>query len=305
MNRRSLFAAAALAALALPILSHDFWMEPSSYTLEKGALCSIALKVGDFALGENVPRVDARIVDFSVHGPSTDKKLAGRDGGDPAGYARLESEGLYVLGYRSTATPVEVEATKFESYLRERGLDEALAVREQRSEQANAGRELFSRCAKTIVRVGKGGDGKGFDHVLGYTLELLPEKSPFDLKKVEKDGASLVEGVPLRLMYDGKPLANALVGALSLDAPKPKAGEPNQQPITGRTDAEGRVKLDLPSTGRWLFAAVHIIRVEGNPSADWESFWASLTVEIPGGDAKESKESKEKDSKDSKDKKKS
>lgn len=295
MKQRSLFAvlAAVLAAgLALPLVAHDFWIEPSSHTLEKGALVSIALKVGDYAVGDAVQRSDARIVDFSIRGPGVDKQVPGRDGADPAGYARLESEGLYVIGYRSNHASVELEGAKFESYLREKGLDDALAVRAARTEQPSLERELYSRCAKALVRVGKGGDGKGFDQMLGYTLELLPEKNPFELEQSEGDAG--VGPVPLRLFYEGKPLVNALVGALSLDAPAPKPGEPHQEPITARTDAEGRVALALPQTGRWLFAAVHMIRVEANPNADWESFWSSLTVEIPSADAKESKDKESK-----------
>jgi uncharacterized GH25 family protein len=280
MKIRSLLSALAAVAATAPLLAHDFWMEPSSYLAEKGSLLSVTLKVGDYGIGEKVPRAEERIVDFAIRGTGLEKKIVGRDGGDPAGYVRLESEGLFVLGYRSSQTFVELEASKFESYLREKGLDAALELRTQRAENAAKGREMYSRCCKSLVRVGKS-DGSGFDRMLGYTLELLPEKNPFDLKTVEADGASKVEPLSLRLFYEGKPLVNALIGALDLDLAKPKEGEPRQEPITARTDAEGRAQFELPHGGHWLFAAVHMIRAEGNEKADWESFWSSITVEIP------------------------
>ena len=49
---------------------------------------------------------------------------------------------------------------------------------------------------------------------------------------------------------------------------------------------KGRAKIELPHGGKWLFAAVHMIHVDGNEKADWESFWASLTVDIPKGEDK-------------------
>ena len=286
MRTRTLFATLIALGAALPLFAHDFWMEPSSFTLDKGALLSVTLEVGDYAVGEKVPRAEERIADFSIHGGGSAKKIVGRDGGDPAGYVRLESEGLFVLGYRSKHTFVELEAAKFEGYLKEKGLDDALALRTSRGENAAKGREMYSRCCKALVKVGKS-DGSGFDSMLGYTLELAPEKNPFDLKTVDKgEGSVAIEPMPVRLFYEGKPLANGLVAALDLERAKPKQGEPRQEPITARTDGEGRATLELPHGGKWLIAAVHMIHVDGNDKADWESFWASLTVEIPKGDAK-------------------
>ena len=278
MRLQRLLHLAALAALALPLVAHDFWIEPLSYRPAKGAIVQVTLKVGDFALGENVPRNDARIVDFSVHGPGLDKKLVGRDGGDPAGFARLEAEGVYVLGYRSMHTKVELEAAKFEGYLREKGLDRALELRASLGESAAKGREVYSRCAKALVCVGEG-ESSGFDHMLGYPLEILPEKNPYQLAKIES-GSAAPEALPARVFFDGKPLENALIGALDLDAPRPSDGT-HQEPLTARTDAQGRAQLVLPHGGRWLFAVVHMVRAEGRTDADWESYWASLTFDAP------------------------
>jgi uncharacterized GH25 family protein len=286
MKIHTLLATLVAAGATLPLFAHDFWMLPSSFTPEKGSLLSVTLRVGDYAVGDDVPRAEERIADFAMRGVGLDKKIVGRDGGNPAGYVRVESEGLFVLGYRSNHAFVELEAAKFESYLHENGLDSALALRTARGENTVRGREMYSRCCKTMIKVGKS-DGSGFDSMLGYTLELLPEKNPFDLETVDKgQGETALEPVPLRLFYEGKPLADTLVAALDLDRAQPKQDEPRQEPITVRTDADGRAQIELPHGGRWLFAAVHMIHVDGNDKADWESFWASLTVEIPRADAR-------------------
>jgi uncharacterized GH25 family protein len=50
------------------------------------------------------------------------------------------------------------------------------------------------------------------------------------------------------------------------------------QKLSARTDAEGRVRFRLPQGGMWLVKSVHMIP---GAKADWESYWASLTFELP------------------------
>jgi hypothetical protein len=42
----------------------------------------------------------------------------------------------------------------------------------------------------------------------------------------------------------------------------------------------GRAAFRLPQAGVWLVKAVQMIPFDGG-KADWQSFWASLTFEIP------------------------
>ena len=77
----------------------------------------------------------------------------------------------------------------------------------------------------------------------------------------------------MRLLYQGKPLAGALVMALdTTDA---------QTPQQVRSDAEGHASFTLPRAGAWLIKAVHMIPAPRDAGADWESFWASLTFSLP------------------------
>jgi len=264
----------ALALCCAPLFAHDFWIEPASFRPHAGAPFAIELKVGDFAVGDSVARNDSRTVDFTLHGPDGVKPVVGRDGATPAGFVRVESEGLYVLGYRSHPTAVELDAAKFEGYLREKGLDSVAAERARLGESTQPARERYSRCAKSIVRVGTHGSQE-FDAMLGYPLEIAPELNPCDLFAAGATPARL----PVRVFFDGAPLANALVAALDLDAPaRPESGA-HAEPILARTDSQGRASLPLPRSGRWLLAVVHMQRAANRAEADWESYWASLTFE--------------------------
>ncbi len=265
----------ALAALlAAPAFAHDFWIEPESFQPKANATIKVTLKVGDFAIGDELPRSDLRILDFSLRGPELRTNVLGRDGALPAGFVRTRGAGLHVLGYCSNHAFVELESAKFEEYLREKGLERVSAERARLGESDSKVRELYSRCAKALIQVGDGGPQE-FALMFDYPLEILPERDPTALFTEPAAPAAL----PVRVFFSGAPLPGALLGALELrdDA----AGRPHHTPILARTDAEGRAKLELPHAGRWMLAVVHMQRAKEPQRADWESFWASLTFEAP------------------------
>ena len=263
MRWRLISAASLLAALAAtPLRAHDFWIEPSSFRPPAPAQIQVALRVGQDFRGDPVPRDDRKIVRFVAVGPASEVSIPGLPGTDPAGFARLEQPGLYVLAYRSSRSPIELEAEKFEKYLVDEGLERVSKERARRGESGKPGREVYSRCAKALVVAG-GGPFAGFDRALGLTLELVPARSP------------AIGEFPVALLYDGKPLAGALIVALNQADPAAK--------ISARTDRKGRVVLKLPRAGVWLVKAVHMIPAPADAGADWESLWASLTFEIGGG----------------------
>ena len=256
--------AAAAFFTAVRVFAHDFWIEPSTFRPAVGANVSVALRVGERFRGDPVPRTPDRIVRFALFSPSRETPIDGVPGQDPAGVARISEPGLQIVGYRSKVSTVELEAAKFEQYLKEEGLESIVAERARRGESLKSSREIYSRSAKALLAAG--GAGRfGHDRVVGLTLELVPEKNPYALRA----GGSL----PVRLEYDGKPLAGALVVALNRAAP--------ERPLSARTDAGGRLAFVLEKPGQWLVKSVHMVRARAESGADWESVWASLTFELP------------------------
>jgi hypothetical protein len=240
--------------------AHDFWLEPASYTPQPGQILSVRLRVGQDLLGDPVPRDSSLVKQFVVEDGSGRRSLVGRDGSDPAGYLRVDQQGLMVFGYASNPSTLDMPADKFNQYLKDEGLDAILALRARRNQMQTPSHELFSRCAKSLVLSGTPKAMQG-DRALGFTLELLAERNPYLLRPGDE--------LPLRLEYQGKPLPGALVIAMNRIDP--------QQKLSARTDAQGSVRFRLPRSGMWLVESVHMI-----PSAsNWESFWASLTFELP------------------------
>jgi uncharacterized GH25 family protein len=249
--------------LAAPLLAHDVWIEPTTFAPKTGEVVGLRLRVGQDLLGDPLPRDPALINQFVVEDASGRKPVTGRDGADPAGFVRVAAPGLLVIGYNSNPSATELAAAKFNQYLKEEGLDDIAALRARRNQTGVKARELFSRCVKSLLLSGPQGRAQA-DRPLGFTLELVAERNPYALRA----GAEL----PVRLTYENRPLAGALVVAMNRLDPSEK--------LAARSDKDGRVRFRLRQDGMWLIKAVHMVPAPAGGNADWRSYWASLTFEL-------------------------
>jgi len=258
-----------LTLIVAALFAHDMWIEPTTFSPEPGQTVGVKLRVGQDLIGDPIPRNPALINQFVVVDAGGRKPVVGRDGADPAGFLRVATPGLLVVGYGSNPSAVELPADKFNQYLKEEGLDAILALRARRNETGAKANELFSRCAKSLVLSGSPAAAQG-DRQLGFTLELVVERNPYAIRA----GADL----PVRLTYEKRPLAGALVVAMNRLNPSEK--------LSARTGSDGRVRFRLQSRGLWLIKAVHMVPTPAGSNAQWASYWASLTFELPATSAK-------------------
>jgi uncharacterized GH25 family protein len=264
MRKASLRYAALVAA---PLLfaawtiapAHDFWVEPSTFSPANGARLDIRLCVGDGFEGWPLARNDQRIERFEAIGRSGEQPLLGIDGAGPAGIARLQTSGGHIIAFESKHSLANMPADEFSAYLKEKGLGQILILRERRGESQRGTRDAYSRHAKALIRVG-GSHEKLVDRAVGLRLELIGE--------LDRPG----HGRIFQLLYEGKPLADALVTATLLGAPA--------RDLHARTDKHGRATFNLQAAGAWRIAAVHMLEARDSVAADWESLWASLTFEL-------------------------
>ena len=240
------------------VAAHDFWIEPNTFSAAAGAPLSFALRVGEHFKGDPVPRQAAMIERFVIAGPDGVRDVMGREGSDPAGFTSIAAPGVYVIGYRSHPKSVELDAAKFEQYLREEGLERVIDQRKQAGRSNTPGIEIFSRCAKAIV-----------DFVANRRSQRSGAGTAAGV-----DRRKITPGKPatFRLLYEGQPLEGALVVAIPKDAP--------MQKLTARSNKAGRVTFTMPG-GVWLLKAVHMVPAARETAAEWESLWASTTFELP------------------------
>jgi len=248
---------------ARPAVAHDFWIAPASFNPRVGTTVALSLRVGEHFRGEPALLDPMRIERFFAVGPGGESPMTVRAGNDPAGLVRIETPGLWIVGYRSRPSSVVLPAELFERYLAQEGLERIIDMRARRGETAKWGEEIYSRCAKSILSAGAAANGG--DRPLGFTLELIAETNPYALRSGQE--------LTVRLLHEGKPLPAALVVAMNSD-------EPDRR-LSVRSGSDGRATFRLSRPGVWLIKTVHMIPALPGNRADWESLWASLTFEVP------------------------
>ncbi|HKE00298.1 MAG TPA: DUF4198 domain-containing protein, partial [Planctomycetota bacterium] len=188
---------------------------------------------------------------------------------DPVKDAIPRTPGTSVVWLETQPTRIELEAAKFEQYLKEDGLDAAAEARKRAGATGKPGRERYTRYAKSIFRVGLAAmGGVSATAPTGLALEFVPLADPCALRVGQR--------LDVRLLHRGAPLDGALVRAWRRP---PGTGGAASQPAAfeGRASS-GFVSIPITGTGAWLVSAVHMMPATGD--VDWESSWASLTFVV-------------------------
>jgi uncharacterized GH25 family protein len=158
-------------------------------------------------------------------------------------------------------------ALRFNDYVEAEGLTPALVLREATRRMDADGAERYSRVAKALLQIGP--PAGGVDPVTqpaGLPLEIVPEVNPY----AEPRPAEL----PIRVYYDGRPLAGALVKLTDLDQ--------DAAPLAQlRTDADGRARFAMPGSGRWLLNVVWTRPSPREEETDFDTCFSSLSFGLP------------------------
>lgn len=273
MRKRS-FALPALALMtAGAAAAHDLWLHPAAFWLPPGGSVPVSILVGHGKDRQNWGVRSDKIVSLRALAPSAKQTDVTRaiapNSAVEAIQIRLAEPGTHLLMMESRHSQSDLPAARFENYLVEEGLAPAVAHRQRTGATGRPGREIYSRRAKTLVRVGKSGAGASSAATkrLGLTLEIVPERDPYTLPADAR--------LPLRVWYEGRPLAGALVKLTDLDA--------DAKPVAAQlTNATGRVWIRPRRPGRWLLNVVWTKPISGHSTADYDTTFSSLTFGYPG-----------------------
>lgn len=257
---------AAVLATAAPALAHDMWIATPTYRIADGAPADVLLRVGhaDEEDAWNAPW--ERIHSFRSYGPQgvVDQQAAlavPPAAGKPNAVVALKGAGTHIVALESYHSTSTLAADKFNAYLDTEGLDTAKAERARTGKSNTPGIELYSRRTKMLVQVGP----VPSDTVLkpiGQTLEIVPLVNPYSRGNET--------ALPVRVLFQGRPLSGAQVRLLPLgikDGPVQKV----------RSDGDGRATFAVPDRGKWLIMVVHARPMRGNPTAAFDTIFASLT----------------------------
>lgn len=265
---RNILLSGVLLTLYLLLSSHELFLKTERYFLSPGQATDLFLYNGTFDTSENTITRD-RIVASHIWGPEYQyQPQAGdyRDEGDVT-FLRIETggAGTYVAGISTRPRTIELDAAAFRDYLTHEGLTDILAAREDQGRADQPARESYAKHVKALLQVGEARSDH-YGMVLGYPIEFVPLRNPYDLRPGES--------ISFQLLRDGKPLGNQVVH-YSVRQPGERSGSERSL----RTDARGRLTIVPEQAGQWYLATIHMTE---HPEADldYASQWATLTFAV-------------------------
>jgi len=252
-------------------IAHQYWLAPSTYAVAAGRPVDLGAIAGTGFRGERKPWSPPLAVRFVARtAREVDLTRAASPGNLVWARFAPSDAGGAMIAFQSTFTPIELPGAKFNDYLEEEGLTDALAARRAAASET-PGRERYRRCAKTWLT---GTDAARATQPIGLPLEIVPLGIPGSDAQLRA-----------RVLWDGKPIAGVLVKAwraplTSLGAPQDgEARDSVAVAWRGVTDAQGAISIPASEAGEWLVSSVHMEPSADAHEADWESTWASLTFE--------------------------
>ncbi|MFN8345326.1 MAG: DUF4198 domain-containing protein [Spirosomataceae bacterium] len=247
--------------------AHEFWVYPKQFFAKVGEALPLSIYVGEDYKGERWGGGNRRVQRLRWVTSKGEKDLTGTvDQTDSLVQLKpitVSESGTHVLALETNSSFIELEPDKFSAYLKEDGLDNAMAYRLKNGETKKNGRELYRRCAKTLVQAGNVKSNQCLKSS-GMAIEILPLQNPYDLPK----GSALT----CRFLYENKPLKNALVRCWR------RVNDKTALEIK-RSDNEGKATFELTKKGNaaYMISVVTMIRLKDTTKADWQSTWGSMT----------------------------
>ncbi len=254
-----------IIALTGLVNAHEFGLQPTKFRYTPGELVNIDFMVGESFTGEfwDMKRHHVEMLQLHSLSGSTDLIQTIKKTERKNLSVKIEKEGTHMLIMRSDAAFIELEAEKFNDYLKEDGLDYILEKRKAANTLDKPAREHYIRFAKLLVQAGDGVDDT-YKKRTGMRIEIIPEQNPYSLKSGDY--------LQCLILFEGKPLPHTLVKVWS---------RLNNTTFLQNmyTESDGTLKFPLSTKGYWMVSTVKMIAAE-KPGADWQSMWGSLVFGI-------------------------
>jgi len=253
--------------------AHDFWLQPAEFWLRPDSTTAMTVQVGHGPYRQRSPIQPNRIAHFAaIAADGTPIDLHGElhlGGNTSDADLKFRAPGAYVLVLETDArAQSHLPAIRFNDYLKTEGLTPALLQRERTHRMDADGSENYSRRAKSLVQVGFPGAGSQAQvtRPVGLPLEIVPEVSPYQQPRPAN--------LPVRVLYEGRPLAGALLKLTNLAQ--------DAAPLeTHLTDGTGHATFTLPGSGAWLLNVIWTKPLPSSRETDFETVFASLSFGFP------------------------
>jgi uncharacterized GH25 family protein len=249
----------------LAVESHEFWLQPKKFKYVLNEEMNVDFLVGENFEGEpwDLKKNKIEKLELSHLAKTIDLKLQVKPDAKEKLKWKFTEEGTYLLSMQSNDAYIELDAEKFNDYLKEDGLENALDIRTKTNTLDRPSKEFYSRYVKLIVQTGNRTDDS-FKKKTGMRIEIIPKQNPYLLKSGDY--------LQCLVLFDGKPSAHQMVKVWN------KIGNTTFQQ-NNYTENDGTLKFPISSKGPWMVSTVIMIPSQ-KPGADWQSFWSSLVFGI-------------------------
>ncbi len=248
--------------MSIVLSAHEFWLQPDKFIYNTGDEINIKLMVGENFEGENWIGDSAKVQQLMIYQHDVlddlSKKISGK--GDSMQFNCYE-EGNAMVAFNSKNSFLELDAAKFNDYLKEDGMLNAINYRKQHNEMDSASKEYYQRSVKTLIQIGSKSDNV-FLKETNLPLDIIPLSNPYLIKKEKK--------LYLKIFFNKVLLANALIKVWHNENNKTE-----EQDLM--TNEKGEISFEVNPTGRWMVSTVKMEHIDNDEKANWQSYWGSLT----------------------------
>jgi uncharacterized GH25 family protein len=247
------------------VRAHEFWLQSDKFFYSVGEEMSVSFNVGEQFLGEAWDLKKHRIEKLELHHIRgvTDLKAQLKPAEKIPLKVTFKTQGTQMLVMQSNEAFIELEADKFNEYLKEDGLDNALSQRKKTNSLDKPGREFYARFAKLLIQAGDARDNT-YRKQVGLPLEIIPMRNPYTV--------NVGDPVKFKVLFKGRPLFGAKVVVWNR-----KGMNVIMQPNYSMQD--GTIDVRIGNSGIWMVSVVHMVPSE-KEGADWQSYWGSLVFGV-------------------------
>ena len=254
--------------ICMSITTHEFWIQPEKTHVLVGQRVPLQITVGDNFIGQRWEGKGNRIVSYNHYARNDMRELllslAPGDNLVQLPEFIPTTEGTHMLTLYTHPKFVEVAASQFNDYLQEAGFMKAHKFRTENNQMFNPGRERISRCAKVLIQAGEETDNT-YKEKTNLLLEIIPDKNPYNHDKTQ--------GLTFKVLYEGNPLPDAMVKWWHKD-------RNSVETDVLYTSERGEVTFSAAKPGLYMITVAHMLHLDNNRTADWQSTWSSLVFGI-------------------------
>lgn len=277
-------AAACASLLAAHALAHNSWVVSDQTRMNAPGTVRLAFVTGhdEFPSGEVATQPDRVASWYVFKGDMVTPVTAyAIEGAELVAEQTLTEPGLHVVATALHPRFIELEGEKFTSYLWDEAALDVLRERRDSGTESQPGLEYYTKFGKTFVQAGPiDPDDAGYLQPVGHQLEIIPLSNPAAWE--------VGDTVRVRVLIAGEPIAELPI------ASGHESSKAHDYEESVFTDADGVAEFTIDKPGHWFIrthtigpAAENGLPALGLPEsdeepqlADWESYWASITVEV-------------------------